>query len=75
LQDTSRIFAFPFAELPSLPDPKFGTDPGPYLTLLVVGFVVGALGHLFRSKTIVASGIIMIVAATILLPVMLQLSR
>ena len=75
MEDTSRIFDFPFAELPSLPDPKFGTDPGPYLTLLVVGFLVGTLGHLFKSKTFVASGIAMIVAATILLPVMLQLSR
>jgi hypothetical protein len=63
------------AQLPDLPDPKFGTDPEPYLMLLVLGFVVGALGHLFKSKTVVASGILMIVAATIVLPVALQLSR
>jgi hypothetical protein len=63
------------AALPDLPDPKFGTDPEPYLMLLVLGFVVGALGHLFQSKTIVATGILMIVAATIVLPLTLQLSR
>jgi hypothetical protein len=62
-------------ELPDLPSPDVGTDPEPYLLLLVVGFLVGALGHLFQSKTIIASGIAMIVAATIILPIMLQISR
>jgi len=61
--------------LPDLPSPEFGTDPGPYLALVIAGFVVGALGHLFQSKTIVASGILMIVAATIILPIILQISR
>jgi hypothetical protein len=62
-------------KLPDLPSPDVGTDPEPYLALLVVGFLVGALGHLFQSKTIIASGIAMIVAATIILPIMLQISR
>jgi hypothetical protein len=61
--------------LPDLPDPEFGTDPEPYLMLLVLGFLVGTLGHLFQSKTVVAGGILMILAATIILPLVLQLSR
>jgi hypothetical protein len=61
--------------LPDLPSPEVGTDPQPYVLLLVIGFVVGALGHLFQSKTIIATGILMIVAATIILPLVLQISR
>jgi hypothetical protein len=41
---------------------------GGYIALMGAGFLVGIAGHLFRSKTLVASGVIMIFAATILLP-------
>jgi hypothetical protein len=61
--------------LPDLPSPDVRTDPEPYVLLLLVGFVVGAFGHLVQSKTIIASGILMIAAATIILPIVLQISR
>jgi hypothetical protein len=44
---------------------------GPYLTLMLVGFVVGAAGHLYKSKLVVALGIAMIFLATLLLPLAL----
>ena len=40
----------------------------PYLILMLGGFVVGAGGHLYRSKFVVAIGIAMIFLATLLLP-------
>jgi hypothetical protein len=40
----------------------------PYLVLMLAGFVVGAGGHLYRSRFVVAIGIAMIFLATLLLP-------
>ncbi len=40
----------------------------PYLLLMLGGFVVGTAGHLYKSKLVVAIGILMIFAATVLLP-------
>jgi hypothetical protein len=43
----------------------------PYLTLMVVGFVLGAVGHLYKSRLVVGIGIAMIFLATLLLPLAL----
>jgi hypothetical protein len=43
----------------------------PYLTLMVLGFVVGTVGHLYRSRLAVGIGIAMIFLATLLLPLAL----
>jgi hypothetical protein len=40
----------------------------PYITLMAVGFIVGAYGHLMRSRWVVAIGVIMIFLATLLFP-------
>ncbi|MGH2923585.1 MAG: hypothetical protein ACRDKH_06100, partial [Solirubrobacterales bacterium] len=40
----------------------------PYLVLMLAGFVVGTAGHMYKSKLVVAVGILMIFAATLLLP-------
>jgi hypothetical protein len=40
----------------------------PYLFLMVGGFAVGILGHLFRSRWVVAIGVIMVFLATLLFP-------
>jgi hypothetical protein len=40
----------------------------PYLTLMVIGFLVGTVGHVYRSKVAVGIGIAMIFLATLLLP-------
>jgi len=43
----------------------------PYLTLMIVGFVFGILGHMYKSRFVVGIGILLIFAATVLLPLAL----
>jgi hypothetical protein len=45
---------------------------GPYLALMGIGFGLGVLGHLVRSRWLVAVGVIMILLATLLFPLALQ---
>ena len=47
----------------------------PYLYLMLLGFVVGIAGHLFRLKILIGAGILMIALATLLLPLALVLSE
>jgi ABC-type uncharacterized transport system permease subunit len=47
----------------------------PYLYLMLAGFVVGILGHLFKLKLLIVTGILMIALATLLLPMALVLSE
>jgi hypothetical protein len=46
---------------------------GFYLALMIAGFVIGALGHLFESRAMVALGVGLVFAATLLLPLALNL--
>jgi hypothetical protein len=45
---------------------------GPYIGLMAAGFILGAFGHLARLRWLVAIGVIMIMLATLLLPLALQ---
>ncbi|HEX2468726.1 MAG TPA: hypothetical protein VHJ54_11020 [Solirubrobacterales bacterium] len=45
---------------------------GPYIGLMIAGFIVGSLGHAARSRWLVAIGVIMILLATLLFPLALQ---
>lgn len=56
------------AELPDLPDPRFRTDPTPYLILFGAGFLTAVLGHIFKVKVMIAAGILMIFLSTVVLP-------
>jgi hypothetical protein len=47
---------------------------GPYLTLMLLGFFVGMLGHLSRSKWLVAIGVLMIFLAAFLFPLALNVT-
>ncbi len=53
--------------------PELDPSPRPYIALMFAGFLVGALGHLFKVKLMIAAGILMIFAATILIPLVVQL--
>jgi hypothetical protein len=46
----------------------FSPSPLPFIGLMALGFVVGVTGHVYRSRPLVVSGIGMIFAATLLLP-------
>jgi hypothetical protein len=45
----------------------------PYLALMIAGFVLGILGHIAGSRWMVAIGVIMIVLAALVFPIVLQL--
>ena len=64
----SSALALVLAQLPDLPDPKFRTDPEPYLILFGVGFLTAVFGHLFKVKFMIAAGILMVFLATVALP-------
>jgi hypothetical protein len=41
---------------------------GPYMSLMVLGFLIGMMGHLSRSRWLVAIGIMLIFLATLIFP-------
>jgi len=49
--------------------PSWDVPDGLLALLVVSGFVIGAAGHLFKSRAAVATGITMILVATLILPV------
>jgi hypothetical protein len=50
------------------PSPEFGSDPRPFVAMMLVGFVIGVVGHVARSRALIALGIGLIFLATFLLP-------
>jgi 4-hydroxybenzoate polyprenyltransferase len=47
---------------------------GPYATLMLLGFFIGILGHMFRARWLVAIGVMLIAAGAFLLPLALKAS-
>jgi len=46
----------------------FSPSPVPFVVLMALGFVVGVTGHVYRSRPLIATGIGLILVATLLLP-------
>jgi hypothetical protein len=65
----------PLGELPGLPSQEEATDPKRYLILLGIGFGVALLGHLTRTKTLIAAGLGLVFLATFLLPLYFHFSQ
>jgi hypothetical protein len=61
----------------SLPKQTGGFEISPtyFIVMFGVGFMIGAVGHLVRSRTLVALGVALIFLATIFIPVYLQLTH
>ncbi len=59
------------------PDPsgEFRLSPTFLIVLLGLGFLIGTIGHIVKSKTLQAAGILLIFAATIFLPIAYSVSR
>ena len=57
-----------------MPLAAFDPSPVPFVILMAVGFVVGAVGHVYKSNTLIITGIGMIFMATLGLPLALYLS-
>ena len=53
----------------------FRISPSFFLVLLGVGFAIGVVGHIVKSKTLVATGILLVMLATVFLPIALAVSR
>ena len=54
---------------------EFRVSPTFLIILLGLGFLIGTLGHLFKSRTLQAAGVLLILAATIFLPIAYSISR
>ena len=57
------------------PHPSFGTDPRPFVAMMIAGFVIGVFGHIVRAKGLVALGIGLIFLATFVLPLAANILR
>ena len=57
------------------PTGDWSEEPEKFMALVLIGFAIGILGHIFKVKTMVATGILLIFLATVGLPVYLQLTR
>jgi cytosine/uracil/thiamine/allantoin permease len=51
-----------------LPSAALPHSPGAYIAIVLVGFVIGTLGHLFKVRWLVGIGIALIVIGALLLP-------
>lgn len=57
------------------PTPEFGSSPWPFVILMLVGFLVGTFGHIIKSKSLIATGIGLIFMGTLVLPLIVNLSK
>jgi hypothetical protein len=57
------------------PHPSFGTDPRPFVAMMIAGFVIGVFGHIVRAKGLVALGIALIFLATFVLPLVANILK
>jgi hypothetical protein len=44
------------------------TRPGPYVAMMLAGFVIGTCGHLFKAKWLIISGVVLIFLGALLFP-------
>ena len=56
-------------DLVTPPAALLAQSPGPYIALLLAGFAIGILGHLFRVRWLSLAGIALIVIGALLLPI------
>ena len=51
-----------------MPVLAFSPSPVPFVVLMALGFLVGVTGHVYRSRPMIATGIGLVLIATLLLP-------
>lgn len=59
------------------PDPsgEFRVSPTFLIVLLGLGFLIGTVGHIIKSRTLQIAGVLLIFAATIFLPIAYSISN
>jgi hypothetical protein len=53
----------------------FEVSPSFFIVLLALGFLIGTIGHIVKSRTLVAAGVILVFAATVFIPIALSVSN
>jgi hypothetical protein len=56
-------------------EPTLDPDIGPYILLFAAGFGIGVLGHIFGSKTLIATGIAVIYCSIVFIPLYVYLQQ
>jgi hypothetical protein len=66
-----------FLDPGSGPDQRgdFEVSPSFFIVLLALGFLIGTVGHIIKSRTLVAVGVILVFAATVFIPIALSVSN
>jgi hypothetical protein len=66
-----------FLDPGSGPDQRgdFEVSPSFLIILLALGFAIGTVGHIVKSRTLVAAGVILIFGATLFIPIALSVSN
>ena len=57
-----------------MPLAAFDPSPVPFVALMGIGFLIGAIGHVYKSNSLIATGIGLIFLATVGLPLGIYLS-
>jgi hypothetical protein len=52
----------------------FPHSPGPYIALMLAGFAIGILGHVFRVRAMVIAGVTLIFLGALLFPLAANLT-
>jgi hypothetical protein len=53
----------------------FRVSPTFFIVLLGLGFLIGTIGHIVKSRTLQAAGVILVLAATVFLPIAYSVSQ
>jgi hypothetical protein len=53
----------------------FEVSPTYFIVLFFAGFLIGGLGHLYKSKTLLAIGVLFVMLATLFIPLALAITR
>jgi uncharacterized membrane protein len=57
-----------------MPVAAFDPSPVPFVALMGIGFLIGTIGHVYKSNSLIATGIGLIFLATVGLPLGIYLS-
>jgi hypothetical protein len=77
LDDSLLLAMSDFLDPGSGPDQSgdFEISPSFFIVLLALGFAIGTIGHIIKSRTLVAAGVILVFAATVFIPIALSVSN
>ena len=53
----------------------FEVSPSFFVMLLALGFGIGTVGHILKSRTLVTIGVILVFAATVFIPIAISVSN